>query len=106
MSAEPMSELNSDVIDEERSGIICRTMNAAERLIVSGIKEERKTSLLGGGAGRSSDTSSHRIIERAKEFLFLYSFKRIYYLDFYIFKRVHYLHFDIFKMLNYFHLAA
>ena len=42
MSAEPMSELNSDVMDEERSGIICRTMNAAESPIVPGIKEERK----------------------------------------------------------------
>ena len=37
-----LSELNSDVIDEERSGIVCRTMNASESPIVSGIKEERK----------------------------------------------------------------
>jgi len=65
MSAEPMSELNSDVMDEERSGIICRTMNAAESPIVSGIKEERKASLLGGRAGWSSDRSSYRGIERA-----------------------------------------
>jgi hypothetical protein len=43
MSAEPMSELNSDTMDKERSGIICRTMNAAESPIVSGIKEERKS---------------------------------------------------------------
>jgi len=43
MSAEPMSELNSDVTDEERSGMVCRTMNATESPIVSGIKEERKS---------------------------------------------------------------
>ena len=43
MSAEPMSELNSDVMDEERSGMVCRTMNATESPIVSGIKEERKS---------------------------------------------------------------
>lgn len=44
-SAEPMSGLNPDAMDKERSGMVCRTMNAAERLIVSGIKEEQ-TSLL------------------------------------------------------------
>ena len=43
MSAEPMSELNSDVMDEERSGMVCHTMNATESPIVSGIKEERKS---------------------------------------------------------------
>ena len=37
-SAEPMSGLNPDAMDEERSGMVCRAMNAAERLIVSGIK--------------------------------------------------------------------
>ena len=31
-SAEPMSGLNPDAIDEERSGMVCRTMSAAERL--------------------------------------------------------------------------
>jgi hypothetical protein len=41
-----MSELNSDVMDEERSGMVCRTMNATESPIVSGIKEERNSSLL------------------------------------------------------------
>ena len=66
MSAEPMSELNSDVIDEERSGMVCRTMNAAGSPIISGIKEEERTCLLGGGAGRSSDRSSYRGIDRAK----------------------------------------
>ena len=40
-SAEPISELNSDVIDEEKGGMVCRTMNAAESPIVSGIKEEK-----------------------------------------------------------------
>ncbi len=44
-SAEPMSELNPDAIDKERSGMECRTMNAAESPIVSWIKEEQ-TSLL------------------------------------------------------------
>ena len=101
-----LSESNSDAIDKERSGMVCRTMNAAESPIVSGIKEERKTSLLGSGAGRSSDRSSYRGIDRAKEFLFLYSFESINYLDFYIFEGIHYFHFDIFKMLNYFHFAA
>ena len=67
---------------------------------------EERTCLLGGGAGRSSDRSGYRGIERAKEFLFLYSFESINYLDFYIFEGIHYLHFDIFKMLNYFHFAA
>ena len=71
------------------------------------LNEKKENScLLCGGAGWYFDRSSYRGIDRAKEFLFLYSFKRIYYLDFYIFKRVHYLHFDIFKMLNYFHFAA
>ena len=64
MSAEPMSELNSDVIDEERSGIICRTMNAAESPIVSGIKEERKASLLCGGADWSFEELGYREGER------------------------------------------
>lgn len=53
-SAEPMSESNSDVMDEERSGMECRTMNAAKSPIGSGIKEEQ-TSLFGGGAGWSFD---------------------------------------------------
>lgn len=69
-------------------------------------KKKEKTSLLGEQAGWSSEKSSYCGIERAKEFLFLYSFESINYLDFYIFKGVHYLHFDIFKMLNYFHFAA
>ncbi|MGN0227723.1 MAG: hypothetical protein ACI4AI_06665 [Paludibacteraceae bacterium] len=42
MSAEPMSESNSELMDEERSGMVCRTMNATESPMVSGIKEERK----------------------------------------------------------------
>ena len=37
-SAEPMSGLNPDAMDKERSGIVCRTMNAAKSPIVSGIK--------------------------------------------------------------------
>jgi len=37
-SAEPMSGLNPDVMDEERSGMVCRTMNAAENPIILGIK--------------------------------------------------------------------
>lgn len=56
--------------------------------------------------GKQAGVLKNRVIERAKEFLFLYSFERIYYLDFYIFEGIHYLHFDIFKMLNYFHFAA
>jgi len=44
-SAEPMSGLNPDAMDEERSGMVCRTMNAAESPIVSGVKEAQ-TSLL------------------------------------------------------------
>ena len=106
MSAEPMSELNSDVMDEERSGMVCRTMNAAESPIVSGIKEERKSQPTWWGAGWYFDRLSYRVIKRAKEFLFLYSFESINYLDFYIFEGIHYFHFDIFKMLNYFHFAA
>lgn len=93
-------------MDEERSGMVCRTMNATESPIVSGIKEERKSQPTWWGAGRSSEKSSYRGIDRAKEFLFLYSFESINYLDFYIFEGVHYLHFDIFKILNYFHFAA
>ena len=65
MSAEPMSGFNPDVIDEERSGMICRTMNAAESPIVSGIKEERKSQPTWWGAGRSSEKSSYRVIDRS-----------------------------------------
>lgn len=64
MSAGPMSELDSDAMDKER-------------LIVSGIKEERKASLLGGGAGWSSDSSSYRVIERSKGLFYLLTLESI-----------------------------
>lgn len=41
----------------------------AESLIVSGIKEERNSSLLGGGASWSFDRSSYRRIDRDKGLL-------------------------------------
>ena len=96
----------SDEIDEERSGKVCRTMNATESPIVSGIKEERKVSLLCGGADWSSERSSYRVIEKAKEFLFLYAFKMFYYFDFDVFEAVNYFDFDVLEVLHDFDLAA
>ena len=39
---------------------------AARATIISNETDEERTCLLGGGAGRSSDRSSYRVIERAK----------------------------------------
>ena len=47
-----VSEYNSDVMDEGA--------------IITDVTDEERTCLLGGGAGRSSDRSSYRGIERAK----------------------------------------
>ena len=96
----------SDEIDEEKRGMVCRTMNATESPIVSGIKEERKVSLLCGGADWSSERSSYRVIEKAKEFLFLYAFKMFYYFDFDVFERVNDFDFDVLEVLYDFDLAA
>ena len=42
------------------------SISLEESPIVSGMKEERKASLLGGGAGWSFEKSGYRVIERSK----------------------------------------
>ena len=69
-------------------------------------RDEEKASLLCGGADWSSERSSYRVIEKAKEFLFLYSFEMFYYFDFDVFEVVNYFDFDILKVLHDFDLAT
>lgn len=72
----------------------------------AGKKKKEKASLLCGGADWSSERSSYRVIEKAKEFLFLYAFKMFYYFDFDVLKRVNDFDLDIFEVLHDFDFAT
>ncbi len=63
-------------MDEERSGMECRTMNATESPIVSGIKEERKNQP--ARKDEQAGVLRNRVVERAKGYnVKLYFVERI-----------------------------